>query len=62
MRALAGSTTFGGADGGRRANGSIESKDAATAKMAAASAAGPVRHFTFEPPNLSEVFREAVGR
>jgi ABC-2 type transport system ATP-binding protein len=30
--------------------------------LEAATAAGPIRHFTFEPPNLSEVFREAVGR
>jgi ABC-2 type transport system ATP-binding protein len=27
-----------------------------------ADAAGSVRHFSFEPPNLSEVFREAVNR
>jgi ABC-2 type transport system ATP-binding protein len=32
------------------------------AVLASASAAGPIRHFSFEPPNLSEVFREAVGR
>ena len=27
-----------------------------------AETAGPVSHFAFEPPNLSEVFREAVAQ
>jgi ABC-2 type transport system ATP-binding protein len=30
--------------------------------VAMASARGTLRQFSFEPPNLSEVFREAVGR
>ena len=49
-----------------RADGRVRLRVGADVDVAAVfatpSAAGPIRHFSFEPPNLSEVFREAVGR
>jgi ABC-2 type transport system ATP-binding protein len=49
-----------------RSNGRVRMRVAADvdvgAVLDAAAASGRIRQFTFEPPNLSEVFREAVRR
>jgi ABC-2 type transport system ATP-binding protein len=47
---------------GSRIRLSVDADLDLAAVVAAASAAGEIRHFSFEPPNLSEVFREAVGQ
>ena len=47
---------------GDRARVEVHDHDGVSKLASAAEAAGDVIHFSFEPPNLSEVFRRAVGQ
>ncbi|MBT8211952.1 MAG: ATP-binding cassette domain-containing protein [Acidimicrobiia bacterium] len=47
---------------GDRTRVEVHDHDGVSRLAAAAEAAGEVVHFAFEPPNLSEVFRRAVGQ